>query len=134
MSVASDRKKIASSRPGVLMARLVNPQGRLLHPRLVRSIQYSLYELREGTTRKRLVAGHIGRQLRVEKVVASSLRIGDGWDMDAVGYNFRHRFVIRDADNRSSPASSNYELRYVLTQTTGERSVVCFRVRMVPHD
>jgi hypothetical protein len=117
------------------MARLVDPHGRALDASMVRAIQYSLYERREGgSPQKRLVANHIGRQLRVDKVVANDLRIGGGWDIDAVGYNFRHRFVVSNGELQSEDAPTMYELRYVITHTTGERSVVCFRVRMVPHD
>ncbi len=102
---------------------------------MVRSIQYSLYELREGESpRKRLVSNHIRRQLRVDKVVTDELKVGGGWDIDACGYNFRHRFKVENADVRSELASAVYELRYVITQTTGERSVVRFRVRLVSDD
>jgi hypothetical protein len=117
------------------MARLVDPHGRLLHTSMVRSIQYSLYELSEsGSPRKRLVANHIGRQMRVDKVVADELNVGRSWDIDAIGYNFRHRFVVKSARLHGDHSPTMYELRYVITQTTGERSVVCFRVRMLSHD
>jgi hypothetical protein len=136
MSFVDRREKVARSKTGVLMARLVDPHGRLLHSSVVRSIQYSLYELPEDDLpRKKLVANHIGRQLRVDKVVANELKLGGGWDIDAIGYNFRHRFVVKKSvTTPSEQTSTMYEMRYVITQTTGERSVVCFRVRMVSHD
>jgi hypothetical protein len=135
MSLVDRRKNHRRAKSGVLMARLVDPQGRAMHRGLVHSIQYSLYELCEGESpRKRLVSNHIGRQLRVDKVVTNGLKVGGGWDIDASGYNFRHRFVVDDAEVRSKSASTMYELRYVITQTTGERSVVQFRVRLVSDD
>ncbi|HEX4415161.1 MAG TPA: hypothetical protein VH107_16125 [Lacipirellulaceae bacterium] len=135
MSLVNRCGNVGQSKTGVLMARLVDPHGRLLHTSMVRSIQYSLYELSEsGSPRKRLVANHIGRQMRVDKVVADELNVGRSWDIDAIGYNFRHRFVVKSARLHGDHSPTMYELRYVITQTTGERSVVCFRVRMLSHD
>jgi hypothetical protein len=135
MSLVGRGDGIARAKTGVLMARLVDPHGKALESSMVRAIQYSLYELQEGCSpRKRPVANHIGRQLRIDKVVANGLRIGGGWDIDTIGYNFRHRFTVSNEEIRSERAPTMYELRYVITQTTGERSVVSFRVRMVSDD
>jgi hypothetical protein len=85
-----------------------------------------------GIGPKRPVAGHNGRRLRVGEVVFDELQTGDGWSVDNVGYNFRHRFSISGVGDACRQYEMHYELRYVITQTTGEKTDVCFRIRMVP--
>ena len=130
-SIVDRRDEVQSAQAAVLMARLEDCEGAILSPATIRSIEYLLVELaadRPGGARP--VAGHYGRSLCVEDIVSGDLQTGEGWSVDDVGYNFRHRFSIRRVVDLLRRHEMLFEMRYVITHATGEKSTVRFRVRM----
>lgn len=74
-----------------------------------------------------------GEPLRAADVICDELYCGRKWDLDASGFNFRHCFVIpRNACRRTS--GLRFEVRYAITQVTGEKTVVCFCIRGTRND
>ncbi len=117
------------------MARLVDRRGRTLTPDAVHSIEYSVYALCERSLQiKEALVDHFERQLLAHEVVLPRLRRRRPWDVDYQGYNFRHQFKIDRRNESSAQKQTHYEIRYVITEAAGEKSVVRFRVRMVPND
>jgi hypothetical protein len=117
------------------MARLVDRLGNPLTPDAVRAIEYSVYSLCESSLYiKEALVDHFERQLLVHEVILPRLRRRRPWDVDDHGYNFRHRIKIDRRNGSFVEKQTHYEIRYVITEATGEQSVVRFRVRMVPND
>ena len=113
----------------VLMARLVDRQGALLDRTVVRSIYFIAVEVaHEGGAPQPVACA----ALEPGEVVLNGLRNDNGWSVDAVGYNFCHRFDLNSLNLPRDGAGC--EIRYVIRDTTGEKSVVCFRVGVAEHD
>ena len=118
----------------VLMARLVDRQGRSIRPALVQSIEYSLFQLNEGRKRRRPVVGHIARPLSVDEVVSAELLSDESWDVDCSGYNFRHELTVAESAMPAGRGDALFELCYLIRNTTGEESLISFRGRMFSND
>ncbi len=117
------------------MARLVDRLGDPLTPDAVHAIEYSVFALCESSLQiKEALVDHFERQLLVHEVILPRLRRRRPWDVDDHGYNFRHQIKIDRRNESSAQKQTHYEIRYVITEATGEKSVVRFRVRMVPND
>ncbi|HEX3598900.1 MAG TPA: hypothetical protein VHU84_02085 [Lacipirellulaceae bacterium] len=131
-SIADHSSMSPGVHTAVLMARLVDPQGKCMNPAAIQSIEYSLFEVAKGR-RKRPVRGHVARRLNINEVVLAGLQNDDAWDVDCSGYNFRHEISVARSE---VPAGGDvcYELLYLIRNTTGEESIVQFRVRMFCHD
>jgi hypothetical protein len=113
----------------VLMARLVDRQGVLLDRSAVQSIYFVAVEVTHVGGAPLPVAC---AALEPGEVVLDGLQNGNGWSVDAVGYNFCHRFDLNCLDLPRDGAG--YEIRYVVQDMAGEISVICFRVRTLEHD
>ncbi|HEX5472893.1 MAG TPA: hypothetical protein VFW73_13460 [Lacipirellulaceae bacterium] len=110
------------------MARLIDRDGVPLNPQTLRTIEYCVYEI--DTVRKdvrRPVMGHDHIVLNVGQVICNALRTGSTWAVDEIGYNFYHSFRLRNA---FSAADKQYEVRYWLTLISGDKTVICFRLRV----
>lgn len=116
----------------ILMARFLDRDGLPLNPNNVCSISYSIYRfdpIRRDV--RKLAAGYDRVALNVAKIICDSFRTNEVWTVDNIGYNFFHRIRFSDCENAFPSPEGHYEVRYWVTQTTGEMTVVCFRIGVV---
>jgi hypothetical protein len=115
----------------VLMARIVDSAGVAIRPSDVVAIEYSAYEVDAFWPEQRQVMrGHRAVPLVVRYALFDSPQVGCGWDVDDVGYNFRHVFRF-EREHPFSNAEHGYEVMYQLTLCNGRRAGVRFRLRYV---
>jgi hypothetical protein len=98
----------------VFMARIVDGTGVRVRRDQIAFITFTAREidLRNSEKFKRVVSP-IDAMLDVDEVFSDSLQIDGLWDVDTVGYNFRHE--IRADRSRTFPKpGACYEIRYVL--------------------
>jgi hypothetical protein len=115
----------------VLMARIVDSSGANVQQAGIAAIEYSIYEI-DPCRPDSLVAvtGHDGVSLVVADVIYNSLQTGGLWSVDAVGYNFRHEIDV--STSAAFPkAGVHYQVRYELTPTTGQKTIVRFQLRVI---
>jgi hypothetical protein len=115
----------------VLMARIVDVVGAHVQQAGIAAIEYSIFELDpcrpDDLT---VVAGHDGAWLVIADVIFNALQTGGLWSVDEVGYNFRHEIDV--ASSEAFPkAGAQYQVRYELTPTTGQKSIVRFQLRVI---
>lgn len=115
----------------VLMARIVDSAGTNVQQAGIAAIEYSIYELdpcRPDVLT--VVAGHDGVTLSVASVIFNALQTGGLWTVDDVGYNFRHEINV--STNEAFPkAGVQYQVRYELTPTSGQKTIVRFQLRVI---
>jgi hypothetical protein len=115
----------------VLMARIVDAAGANVQQSGVAAIEYSIYELDPcRPDNLTAVAGHDGVALTVANVIYNTLQTGGLWTLDAVGYNFRHEIDVTTSE-AFPKAGVAYQIRYELTPTTGQKSIVRFQLRVI---
>jgi hypothetical protein len=115
----------------ILMARIVDSAGAYIQQSGVSAIKYSIYELDPcRPDNLAAVTGHDAVSLLVSGVVYDTLQTGGLWTIDAVGYNFRHQINV--SQNEAFPkAGTLYQVRYELTPTTGQKSIIRFQLRVI---
>jgi hypothetical protein len=115
----------------ILMARIVDSAGAYIQQSGVSAIKYSIYELDPcRPDNLAAVTGHDAVSLIVSGVVYDTLQTGGLWTIDAVGYNFRHQISVNQ--NEAFPkAGTLYQVRYELTPTTGQKSIIRFQLRVI---
>lgn len=119
----------------VLMARLVNRHGRIIGPEAIDSIEHSVYRIDEsgiGGNHAEMMCD--GEPVCVADVIFPEPRREPNWDADGAGFNFRHSFVIPNRSADRFCRGSRYDVRYLITQITGETTIVRFRIRMTRND
>jgi hypothetical protein len=115
----------------VLMARIVDAAGANVQQAGIAAIEYSVYELDPcRPDNLTVVAGHDGVSLDVEDVVYNALQTGGLWTVDEEGYNFRHDIDVGTAD-AFPKAGVQYQVRYELTPTSGQKTIVRFQLRVI---
>lgn len=115
----------------VLMARIVDSAGVNVQQSGLSAIQYSIFELDLCLADSlSVVTGHNDVTLTVANVIFNALQTGGLWTVDAVGYNFRHEINV--STNEAFPkAGAQYQVRYVLTPTSGQKTIVRFQIRVI---
>ena len=115
----------------ILMARIVDSAGAYIQQSGLSAIKYSTYELDPCRPNNVVVVtGHDAVSLSVGGVVYDSLQTGGLWTIDGVGYNFRHQIDV--SQNEAFPkAGTLYQVRYELTPTTGQKSIIRFQLRVI---
>jgi hypothetical protein len=115
----------------ILMARIVDAAGANVQQSGVAAIEYSIYELDPcRPDNLTVVAGHDGVALTVAGVIYNTLQTGGLWTLDAVGYNFRHEIDVTTSE-AFPKAGVEYQIRYELTPTAGQKSIVRFQMRVI---
>ncbi len=112
----------------VLLARVVGADGNLLLRANLASARYTLYLLEDndpdaGTP----VNGHSNVAVPVASLVYDSLQNSALWDVDDVGYNFKHVLDV-SSQPAFSKAGRSYRVVFTLTPTSGQAVLVRFRV------
>ena len=115
----------------VLMARIVDSTGANVQQSGIASVEYSVIELDPcRPDNLSMVAGHDGVSLDVEDVIFNALQTGGLWTVDEVGYNFRHEIDV-SATEAFPKAGAQYQVRYELTPTAGQKTIVRFQLRVI---
>ena len=115
----------------VLMARIVDAAGANVQQAGIAAIEYSIYELDPCRPDSLVaVAGHSGVSLSVAGVIFNALQTGGLWTVDSVGYNFRHEIDVGSSE-AFPKAGAEYQVRYKLTPTTGQKTIVRFQLRVI---
>jgi hypothetical protein len=115
----------------VLMARIVDAAGANVLQAGIAAIEYAVYELDPCRPNNlAAVAGHDGVSLTVANVIYNSLQTGGLWTVDEVGYNFRHEIDVSTAE-AFPKAGTQYQVRYELTPTMGQKTIVRFQLRVI---
>ena len=115
----------------VLMARVVDGDGDEIEQADVSAVEYSVFELDPcRPDNLAVVPGHDQVSLTVSSVVYNTLQTGGLWTVDEVGYNFRHEINVSTAE-AFPKAGAQYQVRYELTPTAGQRTIVRFQLRVI---
>jgi hypothetical protein len=115
----------------LLMARIVDSDGVHVQQAGIDAIEYSVLALDPcrpdiGT----VVAGHDAVALDVAEVIYNALQTGGLWTVDEVGYNFRHEIDV-SVDEAFPKAGAIYQVRYHVTPTSGQKTIVRFQLRAI---
>jgi len=112
----------------LLLARVVAEDGHPITPGEIASAEYSIFEVDpEEPESRREIAGHFARQVPVADLLSEQLRTDFPWDMDEVGYNFRH--VLDVSEEPAFPtAGRHYLVEFILRPVEGQIILVRFRV------
>ncbi len=115
----------------ILLARVVDADGNNIQQTNLSAIEYSIYELDPAQLNQlTIVLGHNGVSLGIEDVIFDTLQTGGLWTTDEIGYNFRHQIDV--SENEAFPtAGTQYQVRYQLTPTTGQKSILRFQLRVI---
>jgi len=114
-----------------LLARVVGSDGNPINQGHIASAAYTVYLLDEsdpdaGTP----VAGHTDVAVAVASLIYDSLQNDDLWDVDELGYNFKH--VLDVSSNQAfAAAGRSYRVVFQLTPTSGQVILVRFRVHAI---
>lgn len=115
----------------LLMARIVDSAGVCVRRDQVSSVRCSILELDpRRELRGTVVPGHDRVPLDLDDVFLDSLELGRLWDVDTVGYNFRHEIRANAGGSFPRPGAL-YEIRYLLTPMQGPATILRFRIRIV---
>jgi len=115
----------------ILMARIVDAAGANVQQAGIAAIEYSIFELDPCRPDNLTpVAGHDGVSLTVANVIFNALQTGGLWTVDEVGFNFRHEVDV-SATEAFPKAGAQYQIRYELTPTSGQKSIVRFQLRVI---
>ncbi len=95
------------------------------------AITYSVFELDPCLPDQlAVVAGHDEVALTVSDVVFDTLQTGGLWTVDAIGFNFRHEIDV-SSEEAFPKAGAVYQVRYELTPTSGQKTIVRFQIRVI---
>jgi hypothetical protein len=115
----------------VLLARIVNSDGDEVQQADVSTVKYSVFEIDPcQPDNLTVVAGHDDVSLTVSDVIYDSLQTGGLWTVDSTGYNFRHEINVTSAE-AFPKAGAQYQVRYELTPSAGQRTIVRFQLRVI---
>lgn len=119
----------------VVMARLIDRQGHIVGPEAIDSIEYSVYRIDEpgiGGNHAEMMCD--GEPVCVADVIFPEPRREPSWDADGARFNFRHCFTIPNRGTSRFVDGGRYDVHYLITQITGETTIVRFRIRMTRND
>ena len=132
MADASDIQGVVfKSGSAILLARVVGADGHLLLRANLASARYTLYQLEDHDPDAAApVSGHSNVSVPVASLVYDSLQKDALWDVDDVGYNFKH--VLDVSSHPAFPtAGRNYRVVFTLAPTGGQVILVRFRVHAI---
>lgn len=115
----------------VFMARIVDSDGDDIQQADVSAVKYSVYEIDPcRPDNLAVVDGHDDATLTVADVIYDSLQTGGLWTVDEEGYNFRHEIDVSQ-DEAFPKAGAQYQVRYELSPTSGQKTIVRFQLRVI---
>lgn len=114
-----------------LLARVVGADGAPITQAEVASAKYTAYLLDENDPDAAMaVAGHTDASVDVASLVYDDLQDDDLWDVDDVGYNFKH-VVDVSSDQVFAIAGRIYRVVFELTPAAGQVILVRFRLHAI---
>jgi hypothetical protein len=132
MADASDIHGVAfKNGSATLLARVVGADGAPVTQSDVASAQYTAYLLDESDPDAATpVAGHTDVTVDVASLIYNSLQKDELWDVDDVGYNFKHVLDV-SANQVFTAAGRSYRVVFELTPGSGQVILVRFRVHVI---
>ena len=123
------RGRVFKNASASLYARIVDGSGELIVPDDIASLSYTVFEITpELPDDLEAVEGHDEEVLNPEVVFYETLQTGGAWNLDEVGYNFRHDIDV--TTHEAFPhAGVEYQVRYEMTPVAGQRVVFRFLLR-----
>jgi len=114
-----------------LLARVVGDDGVPITQADVASARYTAYLLDEGDPdAATAVAGHTDAAVDVASLIYDELQNDDLWDVDDVGYNFKHVLDV-SGDHVFTIAGRIYRVVFELTPAAGQVILVRFRLHAI---
>jgi len=115
----------------VLMARIVDEDGQPLAREDILALSYTVHELdAQHPDTQTPIAGHQNQPLDVDSVVFDTLQLDPLWDVDAVGYNFKH--VLDASINAAFPtAGLFYRVEHSITPVGAQELLVRFQLQAI---
>jgi hypothetical protein len=114
-----------------LLARVVGADAAPVTQADVASAQYTAYLLDQSDPDAATpVAGHTDVAVDVASLVYNSLQNDDLWDVDDVGYNFKHVLDV-SADPVFTVAGRSCRIVFELTPGSGQVILVRFRLHVI---
>ncbi len=111
-----------------LLARMVGHDGLPLTPAAVSAVRYGVYVLGPSDPYSRTpVAGHQDAALAPAEVLFAALQNDALWDVDELGYNFRHALDVSQQPAFPTPGR-HYLVEYRLTPVAGQEITARFRL------
>jgi hypothetical protein len=127
-SAIEDRDSIVEPRSVVLMARIVDREGRCVRRADMLAINYSVHQIElDENQLPNEPACRAGASVGVDEIVFDDLQLG-GWSIDGFGYNFRHAFELTVFGCGDRRRHNRYEVRYEFVTSLGEAITLCFEV------
>jgi len=123
------RGRVFKNASASLYARIVDGNGDLIVPDDIAALSYTVFEIApEMPDELTAVEGHDEVALDPEVVFYETLQTGGAWNLDEVGYNFRHDIDV--TTHEAFPhAGVSYQVRYEMTPVAGQRVVFRFLLR-----
>jgi len=114
-----------------LLARVVGADAQPIQQADIASAEYTIYLLDEtdpdaGTA----VTGHTAVEVTVADLIFDTLQKDALWDVDPIGYNFRHVLDVETAQ-AFAVAGASYRIVFGLTPAVGQVILVRFRVHAI---
>ncbi len=132
MPIAQDiRGTVYKKGSAVFMSRIVGMDGSPLLTTDLNSVHYTVFQVdpfRPDVLTSVPSHGHIS--LTVSDVIFDTLQTGGLWAVDATGYNFLHQIDVSLAE-AFSVAGANYQVRYELHPTVGQKIVFRFLLNTI---
>ena len=114
-----------------LLARVVGADGAPVTPGQIASAAYTVAILDEHDPDSATpVAGHQGVSVSVAELVSDTLQQDALWDVDELGYNFKHVLDV-SAQPAFPTAGRQYRIQFELTPAAGQVILVRFRVHAI---
>lgn len=113
----------------ILLARVVGADAAAIVPDDVEAAEYTIYLIDpRDPDADTPVAGHTAVEIDPDDLLFNAPQADALWDVDAVGYNFKHELDV-SANQAFSAAGRNYRIVFTLTPADGGQPIlVRFRV------
>ena len=114
-----------------LLARVVGADGSPVTQADLASAKYTVALLDESDPDAATpVTGHTNVAVAVASLIYDTLQNDDLWDVDEVGYNFKHVLDV-SANQAFATAGRSYRITFELVPTSGQVILVRFRVHAI---
>jgi hypothetical protein len=132
MSNAADIQGVVfKNGSATLLARVVGSDGSAIGQADIASAKYTAYLLDEtDPDAATAITGHVDVSVEVASLIYDSLQKDDLWDVDEVGYNFKH--VLDVSSHQAFPVAGRiYRVVFALSPNSGQGILVRFRLHAI---
>lgn len=123
------RGRVFKNASASLYARIVDGDNELIVPNDIDTLSYTIFEISpERPDDLTPVEGHDEQTLDPVVVFHDTLQTSGAWNLDDVGYNFRHDIDV--STHEAFPvAGVEYQVRYEMIPVVGQKVVFRFLLR-----